>query len=160
MSSWNDSAKWNKYLSKDGCRICNQTPESRPPTERAIADLSVTRFIADVNTCLKGHCCLVLKPHVIEIHQLSDEDASAFMRDLKRASFALQSVTGAVKINYEIHGNSIPHMHMHLWPRQIGDRFENAPIDWRLKTPSPYVDGEFETFVSKMRAAMAADLPS
>ena len=82
-----------------------------------IADLSVSRFIADSNTCLKGYCCLVLKPHVIEIYDVSDEDSSAFMRDVKVASLALRKVTATVKINYEIHGNTIPHMHMHLYPR-------------------------------------------
>ena len=97
--------------------MCNQTPETRPPTERSIADLTVSRLIADINTCLKGYCCLVLKPHVIEIYDVSDEDSSAFMRDVKVASLALRKVTATVKINYEIHGNTIPHMHMHLYPR-------------------------------------------
>ena len=131
-----------------------RTGEDRPATELSIADLSVSRFIADRNTCLKGHCCLVLKPHAIELYELSEVDAAAFMRDVKIASLALKKVTGAVKLNYEIHGNTIPHLHMHLWPRQIGDRFENGPIDWRMKTPKTYEDGEFEEFVDSMRAAM------
>ena len=103
---------------------------------------------------IKGHCCLVLKPHVIELYELSDEDSAAFMRDVKVASLALKKVTGAVKINYEIHGNTIPHMHMHLYPRQIGDRFENGPIDWRGKTPKTYEDGEFEAFIERMKTAI------
>jgi diadenosine tetraphosphate (Ap4A) HIT family hydrolase len=119
MGSWIDQAKWEEHLSKEGCPICNQTPETRPLTERPIADLGVSRLIADRNTCLKGHSCLVLKPHVVEIYELSDEDAATFMDDIKVASLALKKVTDAVKINYEIHGNTIPHMHMHLWPRQI-----------------------------------------
>src|SRR5262245_12506656 len=68
MSSWNDPAQWQRYLSREGCLVCNQTPETRPPTERLIADMSVSRLTADSTACLKGHCCLVLKPHVIEIY--------------------------------------------------------------------------------------------
>jgi len=90
MSSWIDSAKWAKYLSKEGCPVCNQTPETRPPTERSIAGLSVSRFIADRDACPKGYCCLVLKPHVIELYELSEEDSAAFMRDVKVASLALK----------------------------------------------------------------------
>ena len=101
MSSWNDSAKWRRYLSREGCPVCNQTPETRPATERSIADLSVSRLITDSNTCLKGYCCLVLKPHVIEIYDLSDEDSAAFRRDVKVASLALKRVTATVKINYD-----------------------------------------------------------
>jgi diadenosine tetraphosphate (Ap4A) HIT family hydrolase len=32
-------------------------------------------------------------------------------------------------MNYEIHGNSIRHLHMHLFPRHDGDPFEGQPID-------------------------------
>ena len=151
MNSWNDSAKWRRYLSREGCLVCNQTPETRPPTERSIADLTVSRLIADSNTCLKGYCCLVLKPHVIEIYDLSDEDSSA---DVKVASLALKKVTATVKINYEIHGNTILHMHMHLYPRRMGDAFENGPVDWRTRTPKLYQDGEFDAFIERMKTAV------
>ena len=154
MSSWNDSAKWQTYLSREGCPVCNQTPETRPSTERSIADLSVSRLIADSHTCLKGYCCLVLTPHVVEIYDLSDEESAAFMRDMKIASLALKQVTGTVKINYEIHGNTIPHMHVHLYPRQIGDQFENGPMDWRTRTPKMYQAGEFDAFIEQMKKAV------
>ena len=114
----------------------------------------MSRLIADSNTCLKGYCCLVLKPHAIEIYDLSDEDSSALMRDVRVASLALKKVTGTVKINYEIHGNTIPHMHMHLYPRQMGDPFENGPVDWRTRTPKLYRDGEFEAFIERMKTAV------
>ena len=154
MSSWNDSAKWQTYLSREGCPVCNQTPETRPSTERSIADLSVSRLIADSHTCLKGYCCLVLTPHVVEIYDLSDEESAAFTRDMKIASLALKQVTGAVKINYDIHGNTIPHMHVHLYPRQIGDQFENGPMDWRTRTPKMYQTGEFDAFIEQMKKAV------
>ena len=92
--------------------------------------------------------------HVIELYELSDEDSAAFMRDVKVASLALKKVTTAVKINYEIHGNTIPHMHMHLYPRQIGDPFENGPIDWRRRTAKTYEDGEFDAFIERMKTAL------
>jgi diadenosine tetraphosphate (Ap4A) HIT family hydrolase len=34
-----------------------------------------------------------------------------------------------VKLNLEIHGNTLPHLHVHVFPRYIGDRFERGPID-------------------------------
>jgi len=154
MSTWTDVAKWREYTSKEGCPVCNQKPENRPAGEREVADLKVSRLVADRNTCLKGHCCLVLKPHAVELHDLCEEDAIAFVQDARLASRALQVVTGAIKINYEIHGNTIPHLHMHLWPRQIGDRFENTPIDWRLKDPAIYDEHEFEAFVNAMQDAI------
>lgn len=35
------------------------------------------------------------------------------------------------KLNYEIHGNTIPHLHLHLFPRFAGDPFVGGPIDPR-----------------------------
>jgi len=43
---------------------------------------------------------------------------------------------------------------MHLYPRQIGDPFENGPVDWRRRTPKTYEDGEFEAFVERMKPAI------
>ena len=32
-------------------------------------------------------------------------------------------------MNYEIHGNTLPHLHIHLYPRQVDDAFVGRPID-------------------------------
>jgi len=154
MSTWSDPAKWRAYVSEQGCPVCNQQPGQRPAGERDHAALSVSRLIADRITCMKGQCCLVLKAHAVELHELAEADAMDFMHDIRRVSRALQAVTGAVKINYEIHGNTIPHLHLHLWPRQIGDRFEGAPIDWRAKDPAIYTDSEFESFIAAMQCEL------
>jgi diadenosine tetraphosphate (Ap4A) HIT family hydrolase len=33
------------------------------------------------------------------------------------------------KMNYEIHGNTVPHLHLHLYPRTPEDPFVGRPID-------------------------------
>lgn len=153
MSTWIDIAKWQQYKSQKDCPVCNQEQDNVPPSECHIARLRISKLIAYRNTCMKGHCCLVPIPHVIELYDLSDADAEAFMHDICQASEALQKVRDVVKINYKI-GNSIPHLHMHLWPQQVGDRFKNAPIDWRKANPSVYSNGEFEAFIAAMRGLL------
>ncbi|MEN6356489.1 MAG: HIT family protein [Armatimonadota bacterium] len=154
MSSWHNIRQWQRYVSREGCPVCNQEPNDQPNGEMHIADLTISTLGTDSNTCMKGHCCLVVKPHAVELYDLSSEDAAAFMSDIQMAARALKKVTGAIKINYEIHGNTIPHLHMHLWPRQIGDRFEDGPIDWRLRDPGVYGEGEYESFVRDMQEAI------
>ena len=34
-------------------------------------------------------------------------------------------------MNCEIHGNTIPNLHLHLYPRFAGDPFQGRPIDGR-----------------------------
>ena len=36
-----------------------------------------------------------------------------------------------VKLNYEIYGTSVPHLHAHVLPRFPSDRFVGGPIDGR-----------------------------
>lgn len=57
---------------------------------------------------------------------------------------AFSCVTGAVKINYEIHGNSIPHLHMHFFPHYRGDQFEGGSINPKLTVQPVYSAGEFD----------------
>ena len=97
----------------------------------------------------------MLKRHAVELHDLQRTEATALMEDTRAVSGALQRVTGAVKINREIHGNTIPHLHAHFYPRYVGDRFENGPIDWRDPWPPVLPPDEFRGFVAGLRAALA-----
>ncbi len=78
------------------------------------------------------------------------------MRDLQRASRAVKSVTGAVKLNYEVHGNTLPHLHLHLFPCYPGDPFEGGPINPRAVAGPVYAPGELEVLKQRLRAALAA----
>jgi diadenosine tetraphosphate (Ap4A) HIT family hydrolase len=39
---------------------------------------------------------------------------AALMRDLQLASGAIAAATDAVKLNHEIHANTVPHLHVHI----------------------------------------------
>jgi len=75
-----------------------------------------------------------------------DPEGAAFMRDLRKASKALSQVTGAVKLNFEIHGNTIPHLHVHIYPRYLGDTFEGRPINPKEVVDSVYSPGGYASF--------------
>ena len=90
----------------------------------------------------------------------SPEQAGAFMRDMQRVGRALQAVTGAIKLNYEIHGNTIPHLHVHFYPRYRGDPFEGRPIDPSDGPTHLYAPGEHRALADRLRAALRAnDVP-
>jgi diadenosine tetraphosphate (Ap4A) HIT family hydrolase len=102
----------------------------------------------------RGYVCLVSQLHAVELHDLPEDVAVAFMRDARDVSRAVAAATRAVKINYEIHGNSIPHLHMHMFPRYRGDRFEGRAIDLRLVLTPVYAPGEFEHIRDSFLAAL------
>jgi diadenosine tetraphosphate (Ap4A) HIT family hydrolase len=81
------------------------------------------------------------------------------MRDAQKVSMAVAKVTGAVKMNYEIHGNSLPHLHMHFFPRYRGDQFEGQPINPKLVVQPVYAPGEFDRIRSALTSALRPHLP-
>ena len=43
----------------------------------------------------------------------------------------MKAKVNGIEVNYEIHGNTVPHLHVHIFPRYIGDPFEGGPINPR-----------------------------
>ena len=149
-SKWSNPEEWERLCSGESCPICLQ---GKPLG--IIVELDASFLTAgEEGSPMKGYCCLVLKRHAVELHELSSEDAAAFMRDVQRASKAVHEATGAVKLNYEIHGNTLPHLHMHLIPRHIGDAFEGQPINPRLVKSPVYGPGEFADFAARVQEAV------
>jgi diadenosine tetraphosphate (Ap4A) HIT family hydrolase len=149
MSKWTNHEEWEHLRSGKSCPICLQGK----PTN-IIVELDTSFLTSGEESVLKGACTLFFKRHAIELYELSPEEAAAYMRDIQRVSRAIHEATGAVKLNYEIHGNTIPHLHMHLFPRYIGDAFENQPINPRIVTGPVYKPGEFATFVIRVQEAL------
>ena len=146
MSKWSDPIEWERLLDAKSCPVCLR---GRP--RDFIAELEASFLISGEDAPMKGYCFLLLKRHAVELYELSAEEGAAFMHDIRRVSKAVHEVTGAVKLNYEIHGNTIPHLHLHLFPRYVGDAFENQPINPRLVNTPVYAPGEFADFVSGLR---------
>jgi diadenosine tetraphosphate (Ap4A) HIT family hydrolase len=78
---------------------------------------------------LPGYVCVVSKTHVVEPFDLPREHRAAFWLDVCAVARAVRDEVGSSKINYEIHGNTVPHLHLHVFPRYPGDPFTGAPID-------------------------------
>jgi diadenosine tetraphosphate (Ap4A) HIT family hydrolase len=104
---------------------------------------------------MRGYACLVAYDHVIELHDLAEEQATGFIRDARRLSRAISLAVQPIKLNYEIHGNTIPHLHMHFFPRYVGDPFEGHPINPRSIVSPVYTPGEFATVYRAVRRALA-----
>jgi diadenosine tetraphosphate (Ap4A) HIT family hydrolase len=149
MSAWNDSDRWAGLCSGEACPICRRSE----PLD-VIARLETSWVTMAESAPMRGYVCLVSQTHVVELYELPEEAAAAFMRDLRQVSQAVAKATGAVKLNYEIHGNTIPHLHVHFFPRYRGDRFEGKPIDPRQVRAPVYSQGEFE----RLRDALVAAL--
>jgi diadenosine tetraphosphate (Ap4A) HIT family hydrolase len=94
-----------------------------------IGELPALWITATQATPLPGYLCLVAKRHVREPFELPEAERAQFWTDVDRVARAIGEQLRPSKINYEIHGNTLDHLHLHLYPRSAGDRFEGRPID-------------------------------
>jgi diadenosine tetraphosphate (Ap4A) HIT family hydrolase len=153
MSFHNDYESWEQITERENCPVCSQLP--MPEGTVDVVESPSSWLNAGPRVCLRGQCCVTSKVHAVELYDLTDDELLSFMRDVSAYAKALKSVTNAVKVNYEIHGNTVPHLHLHLFPRYRDDPFPGRPIDYRRVKLDIYGPGEFERFIASMRSALA-----
>jgi diadenosine tetraphosphate (Ap4A) HIT family hydrolase len=113
-------------MTVDDCPIC---ATGRPLG--VLAERQSTWITSEERTPTRGYLCVVAKTHVVEPFELAREERALFWEDVLFAAERLAQLVRPAKINYEIHGNTIPHLHAHVFARFDGDRFTGGPIDPR-----------------------------
>ena len=76
---------------------------------------------------LPGYVCVFAKKHVIEPFDLSEAHQAQVFLDCMAVARGVAAAVEPIKTNYEIHGNTAPHLHMHLFPRQASDAYVGLP---------------------------------
>ncbi|ARB28703.1 HIT domain-containing protein [Pseudomonas tolaasii] len=83
---------------------------------------------------LPGYCLLLPDPVVASLNDLDTQARAAYLLDMARLGDAVLQATGALRMNYEILGNSEPELHCHIFPR-----YASEPDDKR-KMPAWFYD--------------------
>ena len=154
---WMPRERWEALVRGEGCPLCaDLAADVRANAHvHTVADLEVSRLWLATNQAVPGYCILVARRHVREPYELPPAEQAAYFRDLLRAGRALEHAFGAVKMNFEILGNALPHLHCHIKPRYYGDPAPGRPIsldgaETRLTAP------EYAARVATIRAALDA----
>ena len=92
--------------------------------------------------------------HVAEPTELDPAEAAAYWQELLRVGRALEEHFGPVKMNYEILGNSLPHLHTHVMPRYADDPKPGWPFPHPEERPPPHPEDEFRRDVEALRSRL------
>lgn len=140
---------------KEKCPCCNGLPMPDGMEEIAVLDYSWVTVEPNAQGRLFGKCVVGAKYHSVLFYDMPKEEMANFMSEVQKVAEVLHKVTGAVKINYEMHCNSAPHLHCHLFPRYLDDDFPSAPINYRITEPTPYEsEEEYRWFINEMRSGL------
>ena len=153
---WMPRERWDALVRGESCPLCIEVATDAHVTDEGymVADLAISRLRLSVHQSLPGYCVLVCKHHVREPYELSHEDQMLFFTDMMRVGRALEQSFNAVKLNFELLGNAVPHLHCHIKPRYYGDPAPGIPI-WPDQQPLFLTPQEYGERVELIRTTLA-----
>jgi diadenosine tetraphosphate (Ap4A) HIT family hydrolase len=75
-----------------------------------------------------GYCVLIARRHARELSGLADEERRAYLEEMCLLASAIEACFRPHKLNYELLGNQVPHLHWHLFPRSLDDPERLKPV--------------------------------
>lgn len=138
---------------------CNACQGTWPNPALLIGDCGASRAYLFDDQFFRGWTVLVLKAHATELFTLTPNIRGRLMDEVAAVAQSLAMVYAARKINYELLGNQLPHIHWHLIPRCQDDP---APLDpvWRVPHEAMHLAPEDSASeINRIREQLALHLP-
>jgi diadenosine tetraphosphate (Ap4A) HIT family hydrolase len=76
----------------------------------------------------QGYCILVARQHATELNHLPIEVRQGYFEELCLLARAIEEAFQPLKLNYELLGNQVPHLHWHVFPRYLDDPQRLKPV--------------------------------
>ena len=96
--------------------------------ELRVTELEHSFVLLNRDQFFPGYTLLFTKQHVTELFHLDRAVRSGLMEEVSRVAEALFTLFQPDKINYELLGNMVPHIHWHLVPRRSDEPLWPRPI--------------------------------
>lgn len=146
-----------EWKSGKGCPACEQgRPDETEDGARFFAGEVLDAYLrrSDIQRGLavaiwRGH-------HVVEPTELTEEEASSYWRELRLVASAIEEVMRPVKMNYNLLGNSVPHLHAHIVPRYADDPRPGWPFPFPDPEPPSMPWERLAEDVIALRTSIAA----
>ena len=124
------------------CPMCSKWHDD---PDMRIAELGQCYAMLNRDQFFPGYTFVFTKSHVTELFHLEPEVRTAVMEEVTATACVLYKLFKPAKMNYELLGNMVPHMHWHLVPRFRDDPLWPRPIwsephDELILTPAWYAE--------------------
>jgi len=134
-----------------GCVMCARVAGEGP---LFVADLPTSRVYFNEDQFFPGWVFVVLRRHAVELYELTPSERAAQIEDVNRVARALASVYQPVKMNYELLGNQVPHIHWHLVPRRADDPAPRRPVWTHAHEPRALSPADQRARIDAIRAEL------
>lgn len=108
---------------EDNCEICSWIKQLQKREEFLIKELSTGYVVSSryQHKYYEGYSLFLCKIHKTDLHELDREFRTQFLKEMSLVAEAVYKTFKPDKLNYELLGNSNPHLHWHLIPRYKKD---------------------------------------
>lgn len=126
----------------NSCPMCTKWDDE---PDLRIAELGECRVLLNRDQFFPGYTFVIAREHVTELFHLDRYRRIAVMDEVTKVAAALHALFRPEKINYELLGNMVPHMHWHIVPRFRSDPLWPRPIwaephDEAVLSPDGYAE--------------------
>jgi diadenosine tetraphosphate (Ap4A) HIT family hydrolase len=140
----------------EGCPLCAEgRPEETPLGVRIYAGEASDAYLqrADIQ---RGYTVVIWRGrHAAEPTELSEDEASLYWRELLHVGRAIETALEPVKLNYDLLGNTVPHLHTHVIPRYADDPKPGWPFPFPDEEPGPMDEEILRRDAAALQAAAA-----
>ena len=143
----------------DDCEICRRIAGMTPDNPYLIAELDTGYAVLADNQHIPGYTIFVCKTCAPELHDLPPDTRSRFLDEMALVAEATFRAFAPRKLNYELLGNSVSHLHWHLFPRYADDPNPTWPV-WNneawMQAPrrTPIDPAQLASLRERMRRAL------
>ena len=146
--TWPDD--WEARKQGVGCWFCAKQL-GEPFYSGKVGDAHLERHAIS-----RGHAVVVFRDrHVADFTSWSIDEVSAYWNDVHAVARMLEQVFAPCHMNYQLLGNGVPHLHVHLVPRYLDDPFPGKPVPFE---PQPVDPSEYDRQVQSLTEAARAIL--
>ena len=135
------------------CPMCSRWDTDQ---DMRIAELEHCYVSLKRDQFFRGYCFVFTKKHVTELFHLDLPSRIGVIEEMNSVAAALSRLFNPDKINYELLGNMVPHMHWHVVPRYLSDPLWPRPIWSEPHEPVELDASEYSNRISLIRKALGA----
>nr|AIE95554.1 HIT superfamily hydrolase (hit) [uncultured marine thaumarchaeote AD1000_66_F10] len=132
------------------CIFCNIANKVIP--SRIIAETNKSIAFLDAFPLSRGHTLVIPKPHYEKVQDMTDVDNTDLFNTVHMVMSKVDKITGATLLavhNGKDSGQEIPHVHVHLIPRQASDHA--GPVHRMFDSGPNLSDEELDELCNKIK---------
>ena len=111
-----------------GCEICQRIARFTSDNPYLIAELDTGYAVLGDNQHYRGYTIFLAKQCAPELHHLAPDIRVRFLSEMADVAEAVFRAFEPRKLNYELLGNSVAHLHWHIFPRYDSDPNPRWPV--------------------------------